>query len=156
MNQTTCIKMSVAGLSLFFSSLAFSQATSVPSKTEVLQSHSHTEFPVSITANALFLYQSSNFYSEDQSTTNVNSSPNGLGIREVEVQVTAPVDEYSKIDIQLSASPKYEVNGTEGVDSSLKLNQSKCLFYPLLSFQFLKISSTNSTYLYTLQKTFYS
>lgn len=113
MSQVRFIQMAVACIPFLFNSMGFAQSPSIPSKTEVLQSHSHQEFPVELTANSLFLYQSSNFYSGDQSATSLNTNPNGLSIREVEFEVTAQVDKYSKIEIQLSLAPQYEVDNNE-------------------------------------------
>lgn len=60
-----------------------------------------------ISANALFLYQSSNFKKEDASTNR-----NGFDLQEAELAFYSDVDPYSKLSLLLSVHPEYELNAT--------------------------------------------
>lgn len=71
------------------------------------------EIPVSVSADATFLYRNSNFYTKDQSTTDFNPHPNGLSVREVQVTFTAPVDQYTELEVELSSEPEYHNEGGE-------------------------------------------
>lgn len=65
-----------------------------------------------ISANALFLYRNSNFHKEDADPTNLDDKPNGLNVREMELQVSSDVDPYTRLNLLFSISPGYEANGT--------------------------------------------
>lgn len=66
-----------------------------------------------ISANALFLYQNSNFNKADTSTTR-----NGIDLQETELQFYSDVDPYSRVNLVLSVHPEYTKNS-----NGLKVDQ---------------------------------
>jgi len=65
-----------------------------------------------ISANALFLYQNSDFAKEDTSTQR-----NGMDIQEAELAFYADVDPYSRLTMLLSIHPDYELVSGKVVES---------------------------------------
>jgi len=65
-----------------------------------------------ISANALFLYQNSNFHKEDTDPANVDQQRNGFNLQEAELQYYADVDPYTRLSLLLSVHPEYESDGT--------------------------------------------
>ena len=67
----------------------------------------------SISSNALFLFRDSNFHSRDADPANVDTEPNGLSVREAELQFYADVDPYTQLNLVLAIHPQISSNGTE-------------------------------------------
>ncbi len=65
-----------------------------------------------VSANALFLMRNSNFHKDDANLTTPDQTPNGFDLRETEVQLYSDVDPYSRLNLVLSISPKYQVDGS--------------------------------------------
>jgi len=65
-----------------------------------------------VSANALFLYQNSNFHQEDTNAAALDDSPNGLNIQEAELQFYSEVDPYTRLSLLLAIAPSYESDGT--------------------------------------------
>lgn len=66
-----------------------------------------------VSANSLFLMRNSNFHKEDSNSTSIDQTPNGLDVRETELQFYSDVDPYSRLNITLSIAPKYQAEGTK-------------------------------------------
>jgi hypothetical protein len=66
----------------------------------------------STSANALFLYRNSNFHKDDRNVSNPDQTPNGIDVREVELQFYSDVDPYTRLSLLLSMAPKYKSDGT--------------------------------------------
>ncbi len=66
-----------------------------------------------MSANALFLYQNSNFHKENSDPANLDSAPNGLNVQEAELQFYSDVDPYTRLSLLLSVHPQLESNGTQ-------------------------------------------
>lgn len=60
-----------------------------------------------VSANALFLYQNSNFAKENTDTVR-----NGIDLQEAEIAFYSDVDPYTRLNILLAVSPEYEPNGS--------------------------------------------
>lgn len=65
-----------------------------------------------MSANALFLYQNSNFHQENKDPSNVDKQPNGFKIQEAELQFYSDVDPYTRLSLLLSVHSSYESDGT--------------------------------------------
>ncbi len=65
-----------------------------------------------ISANALFLYQNSNFHQQDPDLNNIDQQPNGFDVQETELQIYSDVDPYTRLSLLFSIHPNYESNGT--------------------------------------------
>lgn len=66
-----------------------------------------------ISVNALMLYRNSNFHQEDKNPAALDMAPNGLNIREAEIQFRDDVDPYTRMNLILAVSPEYQTDGTE-------------------------------------------
>ena len=66
----------------------------------------------SVSANTLFLYRNSNFHNEDINVTSPDQAPNGLDLREAELQFYSDVDPYTKLNLLLSIGSQYTTDGT--------------------------------------------
>lgn len=86
--------------------VSFAQLTQLDKK----HTHAENESPVAVTGNAIFLYQNSNFQAEDQNSTQPNEKPNGFNIRELEIEITAPVEPQINLFLQFAAEPEFKVN----------------------------------------------
>lgn len=65
-----------------------------------------------VSANALMLYQNSSVHREDLDPAQLDENPNGMGLREAELQFYADVDPYSKLNLVLSVHPELTTDGT--------------------------------------------
>lgn len=99
-------------IGLLFSLIYTLQLVSHAQQTQLDKKHTHVEneSPVEVTGNAIFLYQNSNFQAEDQNSIQPNEKPNGLNIRELEIELTAPVESQVHLFLQLSAEPEFKTN----------------------------------------------
>lgn len=66
-----------------------------------------------MSANALFLYQNSNFHKEDTNSSNLDPDPNGFKVQELELQFYSDIDPYSQLNLLLSIHSELESNGTD-------------------------------------------
>lgn len=66
----------------------------------------------SVSANTLFLYRNSNFHKEDQNLVSPDQDPNGLDLREAELQFYSDVDPYTKLNVLMSIGSEYTSDGT--------------------------------------------
>lgn len=90
----------IAFACLFITSSAFAQSTALKSP--------------NISANALFLYQNSNFHNDGDDTENRN----GLDLQEAELAFYSDVDPYSRLTMLLAVHPEYTANASGGVDQT--------------------------------------
>lgn len=67
----------------------------------------------SVSANTLFLYRNSNFHKENQDVVNPDQEPNGLDLREAELQFYSDVDPYTRLNILMSIGSEYTSDGTK-------------------------------------------
>jgi hypothetical protein len=64
-----------------------------------------------VSANTLFLYRQSNFHKEDQNVTSPDQNPNGLDLREAELQFYSDVDPYTRLNVLMSIGSEYTTDG---------------------------------------------
>jgi hypothetical protein len=86
----------LASIFILFSSIVFAQGLTAPNTS----------------ANALFLYQNSNFHQQNQDPAHVDQTPNGINLQEAELQFYADVDPYTRLSLLFSIHPTYETDGT--------------------------------------------
>lgn len=67
----------------------------------------------SISANALFLYQNSNFHKEDANPLKLDEKPNGFDVQETELQFYSDVDPYTRLSLLFSVAPHYVTDGVK-------------------------------------------
>jgi hypothetical protein len=67
-----------------------------------------------VSANALFLYQNSNFHNDGTDTDNRN----GIDLQEAELAFYSDVDSYSRLAVLLTVHPEYKANSSGGVDQT--------------------------------------
>ncbi len=63
-----------------------------------------------VSANALFLYRSSNFHKEDTDFASPDQKRNGFNLREAELQFDSDVDPYTRMSLLFSIHSGYEAN----------------------------------------------
>lgn len=89
----------------FFFMLAMASATA-------LAQGAATMSAPNISANALFLYQNSNFHDGDLNPASPDQQPNGFNIQEAELQFYSDVDPYARLNLLLSLHPEFKSDGT--------------------------------------------
>lgn len=65
-----------------------------------------------VSLNALLLYRNSNFHQADAKPSQVDTSPNGLGLQEAEVQFYSDVDPYTRMNVVFTLAPEITSDGT--------------------------------------------
>lgn len=71
----------------------------------------------SVGANVLFLSRNSNFHKYDTDFASPDQKPNGINVREAELQFYADVDPYTRLNLVLAVAPKYTSDGTKVSES---------------------------------------
>lgn len=71
----------------------------------------------SVSADILFLSRNSNFHKYDENVASPDQKPNGINVREAELQFYADVDPYTRLNLVLAIAPKYTSDGTKVSES---------------------------------------
>lgn len=92
----------------------FTLLSSLLISTTVLADETAPSLVPRVSANALFLFQDSNFHKEDEdpALANFDKEPNGFNVREIEVQFLSDVDAFTRLNVVLALHPELESDGT--------------------------------------------